>query len=142
MSKERKVTSDDLSKVKGLGAKKAEAIEKALEGGAKTVEELAAIQGVSARIAGEVLKLAKDPDKYEPEAPTPRKVAAKKATAKAAPTPAPASNGSAKKVSADDVRKFARQAEDIGFTTFAATLRSQVAPLLGDELVEPELLGI
>lgn len=138
MSKQKRtITGEDLAKIKGLGAKKAEAIEQALASGSKTAEELAALPGVSERLAAEVVKLVGDPSGYTPEAPTPRKKATRKA-----PKREVATNGAAKKVTADDVRAFARQAEEVGFSALAKDLREQVAPLLGSEVVDPKSLAL
>jgi len=128
MTKARKVTTEDLAKIKGLGATKAQLILTALDEGAP--EDLTEIKGVSERLAAEVGKLVKDPDGYTPEPPKPRKKAAKKATAKKADT-----NGLGN-IKAGDIRKFAQQAETLGLSELARSLQIQAAPYLDNETVD------
>lgn len=129
MNKARKVTAEDLAKIKGLGETKAQLILSALDEGAP--EDLTEIKGVSERLAGEVGKLVEDPDNYTPEPPKPRKKAtAKKATAKKANT-----NGSGD-IKAGDIRKFAQQAQALGLSDLAQSLQLQAAPFLDNETVD------
>lgn len=156
----RDITIEDLAKVKGLGATKAEKVLQVIGDaeGAFSASDLSTIPGVSERIAKQVVKLTKDPDNYTPEPPTPRqpkpvdeyevnpttKRITKKATAKKA-TRATNGNGNGShsrspNIKAGDVRRFAQDAEKLGLESLAETLRIKVAAKLDNQTVPADSL--
>ena len=150
------VTTEDLRGIKGLGPRKAEIIRQTLESNeAVTAKDLAEIQGVSDRLAKEVVRLVKgDSAKTTAKA---TKTTASKATAKATrkkATRKKASNGSkytpgnkfveqteAIQLTAGFVRKAARQMIEEGRLNEAKQWLSAVMDLMDDENVPHDRLS-
>lgn len=125
------VTTEDLRQIKGLGPAKVELIQQTLESlddpSQVTAKQLAEIQGVSERLAKQVVGLMRGD---EPKTATRRRRRA-------------ASNGGPKpiKLTAGFIRKAARQMLADGDETEARKMLNAVSDLLDDETVPRDRLG-
>lgn len=130
----------DLRTIKGLGPRKAQVIKEVLDArpdGEVTADDLASIQGVSPRMAKAVVKLVKSGSSEAAE----KEAAIKPGSTRSKTNKTKKTNGAKTvanghiDVKAGDVRVFARQAEEFGFSTLANELRSIAAAKLDDETV-------
>lgn len=132
------ITVKDLRQIKGLGPRKAQVIKEHLDARPDvevTADDLASIQGVSPRMAKQVVKLVKAGSTETEKEAAIKPGSTRKAKAKTNKTKKATTTNGHIDVKAGEVRIFARQAEEFGFSTLANELRTIAASKLDNETV-------